>query len=365
MAGLLLAACGGAASPAPASQSAAANAPVSVQASAKPAASTSSAKPAASAGAAAASGSAAAKPAASGLTNVVASYSNVAGVYIPWWIAQDEGIFAQNGLSVDMKFMAGATTTAAMLANEVEFGSIGGGDVISAAANGADFVIVGVIVPTYTFIIEANQSIKQPADLNGKSVGVSTLGSASDIGTRVGLRKLGIDPKNVRIVQEGTPVNATAAMVGGAIEAATISPPENVKLNRQGFHDLIDLSQLGLPASTNTLTVRKSWYATHHDVAQKFIDSLVQGVAKAKKDKAATIKVIQKYLKYGDDAMDQTTYSYYVGSVFPALPYPKADQFKDAQDELAVNNEKLRGFDVSSIFDPSLVQSAADRGLDK
>jgi NitT/TauT family transport system substrate-binding protein len=374
----LLAACG-AASPAntpPPSSSAAAAASaatsVPAAASAKPAASSSaSARPSASASAAAS-----AKPAASGsvsaaanpepgTTLVKASYSNVAGVYIPWWLAQDAGIFRKNGLSVDMTLMAGATTTAAMLGGDIEFGSIGGGDVISAAANGADLVILGVIVPTYTFIIEASSAVKTPAELKGRGIGVSTIGSASDIGTRVGLRKLGVDPKDVRIVQEGTPVNAVAALTGGAIEAATISPPQNVILNRQGFHELIDLSQLGLPAATNTLTVRKSWLNTHHDTAQKFIDSLIQAVALAKKDKPATIAVIKKYLKYGDDALDEATYEYHTKSVFPALPYPRVEQFKDAQDELAGANDKLKGFDVASLFDPSLVQSAADRGLDK
>jgi ABC-type nitrate/sulfonate/bicarbonate transport system substrate-binding protein len=88
----LLAACGGTATPAT---------PVP-----------SAASPAASAAGSSASSapSAAAKPA--------------AGVYIPWWIAHDEGIFARNGLAVDMKFMAGATSTAAMVGGAIEAATI-------------------------------------------------------------------------------------------------------------------------------------------------------------------------------------------------------------------------------------------------
>ena len=51
--------------------------------------------------------------------------------------------------------------------------------------------------------------------------------------------------------------------------------------------------------------------------------------------------------------------------LIPPLPYPEAEQFKDAQDTLGAKNEKVRTFDLAKLLDVSFVQAAADRGLDK
>jgi len=59
------------------------------------------------------------------------------------------------------------------------------------------------------------------------------------------------------------------------------------------------------------------------------------------------------------------TYEKYAVPLILLLPYPKAEQFKDAQETLGEKNEKVRTFDLSKLLDAAFVQSAADRGLDK
>ena len=117
----LVTACGGTASPPPVASSAAA----------KPASVT-------PAGSAAAS----AKP--SGLTKISSFYSTVSPTFAPMWIAKEAGIFAKNGLDVDVQLIQNPQGTAALLSNQVQIG-LGGAALPNAIASGFCAVGVGAI----------------------------------------------------------------------------------------------------------------------------------------------------------------------------------------------------------------------------
>src|SRR5205085_10166022 len=69
---------------------------------------------------------------------------------------------------------------------------------------GADAVIIGATNNTVIFSLMAAPSIREYADLRGKRLGVSRLGSSSDSAARSALTKWGLRPEeDVTIVQMG------------------------------------------------------------------------------------------------------------------------------------------------------------------
>lgn len=98
---------------------------------------------------------------------------------------------------------------------------------------------------------------------------------------------------------------------------------------------------------------------------QKYVDSTVRSVAQLKKDKPAAIAVLKKYFGNNADTGFDEAYEFYTKEVTPTLPYPRPEQFADAQAELGKKNDKVKNLDLKTLLDPSFVQSAADRGLDK
>jgi NitT/TauT family transport system substrate-binding protein len=385
---LLLAACGGTASSSPApgsaagspstavaSTPAAASAPTnaSAAASAKPAASAAASGSAAAtpAASAAASGGAAAKPAtsgsaAAGLTKLVVSYSNIVSLELPIWTAQDGGVFKSHGLDVDLRLLESSQGMPALIAGEIQFADISGGTPIDAVAAGADVVDIAEFGPVYPYLFMVPADIKDISGLKGKKVGVSSIGSASDVATRVLLKKVGLEPdKDVSIIAVGSATARTAALLNGAIQGGVQLPPDQLQLESKGFHSLYDMSDLKLPNSNTTETVKRDYMNSHRDVVQKYVDSLVDSAARIRKDKAAAVNVLKKYFKSDDANAMSVAYDYYVGKVMPSLPFPKAEQLQDARDVLALKNPKVKDVDLSRIVEPSFVQSAADRGLDK
>ena len=369
--GGLLAACGGGAA-APSSPP-----PASVQApaaSAKPAASAASAKPAASASAKPA-GAASGKPAASAKVasvapaqpgQILAAYSEIVTSNLPMWAAKEGGIYQKNGINVDLRLIESSLSIGALLAGQVQVAGVGGSETLAAAVSGGDVKILATTTPVYPYKLEVAANIKTPADLKGKKIAISRVGSSSDVATRAGLKKIGLNPdKDVSIVQVGSLQARTAAMVSGAVQASMANPPDTLTLEDQGFHALVDLSTLDLPASNNGVVVQGAWLAGHKAEAQKYIDSYVQAIARVKKDKPFALQVMQKYLKMTDTRKLNAAYDYWVGKTMPTLPYPKANQFTDSVAVIALKNPAAKTYDLNRLIDPSFIQSAADRGMDK
>jgi len=127
------------------------------------------------------------------LTSIHATYSNLVATELPVWLAQDQGIFAKHGLDVDLRLADSGAGMPALLSGEVQIIDIAVPQVLSAAAGGAQVVDVAENSPLQPYLLQVSPEIKTAADLKGKKVGISSPGSASDIATRVVLRKLGLE----------------------------------------------------------------------------------------------------------------------------------------------------------------------------
>ena len=300
-------------------------------------------------------------------TKIVVTYGSVAADVLPTYVALEGGFFLRNGLDVDLQLISSSTAAvAALVSQKADFVQAGGSEAVSSAVGGADVVVTAITSPVYSYLLEAASEIKAPSDLKGKKVGISTAGSSSDVAVRVALRKIGLEPdRDVTVVAIGGVPQRVAAMQTGAIQATVANPPETTTLERAGFHPLLDLAGLKLPATNQTTITRRDVVATRPQVVQAFVDALVQSIAYMKKNKQFTVGVLKKYFKSEDDAAMGATVDFYVSEVLPPLPYPKADLFADAITVLAAKNDKVKTFDVNKILDPSFVQKAADRGLDR
>jgi NitT/TauT family transport system substrate-binding protein len=343
--GMLLAGCGGApAGVAPAVSSAPARAAASVSA------------------------SPAAKPAASGqLTKVTAAYPNISGSNIPIFITTEGGYFRRNGLDVDLQFINGAAkSTGALLANQVEICHCGGSEALNVNTANGDLVVTAVLTPVYPYKFMAAPEIKTFNDLKGKPIGISSIGGAVDVVTRLVLRKNGLDPdKDVILVPDNGSTFRIDALLGGATKAAMADPPGLMKLEQNGFHAIANPAAEKIPTANSGVLAQRSWLTTHRDVMQHYIDALIEGTARAKKDKAFAVSAMKKYFKSDDDAAMSGTYDFFVNDVETLEPLAKPDQFTDSINELAKQNPGVKSYDISRAIDNSFVQSAIERGLAK
>ncbi|MFI5269475.1 MAG: ABC transporter substrate-binding protein [Chloroflexota bacterium] len=294
-------------------------------------------------------------------------YSALSPSYLALWAAQDAGIFQQHGLDVSLQLTGGGSPAMAVfLSGQADIFQAAGSDIIGAVASGADIVVTATTSPVYPFKLEVNPSIKSPADLKGKKIGVTSIGDTSDTALRLALPKLGIDPdKDVTLVAVGSSQNTATAMLSGALDAGPLSPPVNLVVEAKGFYPLFDIPALKLPVANQEVAGQRAWLGGHREVMQKYVDALVQATARVKRDKPFAISLMKKYLKSDDEAALNASYDFTSQEVLQPLPFPTVEQFNNVLSIISKRNDKLAGFDAGKIVDPSFVQSAAERGLEK
>lgn len=297
------------------------------------------------------------------------SYSNVIADELPLWATKEGGFFDQQGLDVgDLQLIASSQGVAALLSGKIDIAQIGGSETLSANAEaGGDgpLVVFAQLAGVYPFVLEVAPDIKSASDLKGKKVGVSAIGSSSDIATRVALKGLGLSDTDVTILAVGSAQQRIAAVQSGAIQAGVAQPPDSLQLESKGFHVLYDLATQKLPSANTSVVTTRTFMAAHRDVLQRYVDALILGTQKLKADKAFGISVLKKYLKLSDETALGATYDFYAVKVATVQPFVRPDMFKDAQTQLGAKNEKVKAYDVTKMLDTSLVQNAIDRGLGK
>jgi NitT/TauT family transport system substrate-binding protein len=298
---------------------------------------------------------------------LVVSYSNIIGDELPLWATKEGGFFEQNALDIgDLQNIASAQGVPAVISNNVQVAQVGGSEVLSVNAEGGDLVVVAQLAGVYPFVLEVAAPIKTIADLKNRKVGVSSVGSSSDIATRAALKRMGLDPdKDVTIVPVGSAAQRTAAMLSGAIDAGVSQPPDSLAVEAKGFHVLYDLASQKLPSANTSVVVTRAFLTANKAVVQRYVDAIVQGIKKLKADRQFGIDVLKKYFKSTDDVAMAATYDFYAQLVTATQPFAKPEMFADAQTILGAKSDKVKNYDVTKMLDTTFVQSAIDRGLDK
>jgi ABC-type nitrate/sulfonate/bicarbonate transport system substrate-binding protein len=136
-----------------------------------------------------------------------------------------------------------------------------------------------------------------------------------------------------------------------------------LKLEAAGYHSIAKMAELNLPTAATTIVVTRSYLTANKPVVQRYVDSIVEAIAKARADKPATIAALKKYLKSDDDRAMTAAYDWYVGTVLKDPPTPTAAQLAAIQDIVSKFNEKVKTVDPAKIIDDSFVKSALERGL--
>jgi NitT/TauT family transport system substrate-binding protein len=290
---------------------------------------------------------------------------SLSGTQFPLWMAIDGGILRNHGIDVDLSLLTGANAITTLVAGQTQVVMAGGGEALNASANGGDLIYAATINPRFDYVFLAAPEVKTINDLKGKKVGVASTGGTIYMATRVAFKRMGLDYyKDINAVQMGVTQERVAALDSGAIQATMADPPTARTLEPKGFHVLYDMVAQGIPYSGSGVVFQKSWIAANHDLAQRYVDSIIQGIKLTKENKDLAIATYKKRTKNDSQALAEDAWNYYT-PILPALPYPRVDQFSESLDILADLNPKVKSVNLDTFIDDSFVRDAEARGLGK
>jgi len=145
--------------------------------------------------------------------------------WFPWQVAQDEGLFAKNGVKVDLKYFESYTDSlTALSTGNLDANSQTLNDTLSSVSGGAKQTVVLVNDnSTGNDQIIARPGINSIADLKGKKVAAEQ-GTVDHYLLLLALRKAGLTEQDVQFTPLVTDA-AAAAFVAGKVDAVGVFAP--------------------------------------------------------------------------------------------------------------------------------------------
>jgi NitT/TauT family transport system substrate-binding protein len=292
-------------------------------------------------------------------------YSSISGAYIGIWVAHDAGLFQKEGLEDQIILIpSGSQLAQVTVAGEVEIGSLNGSSAMAAALKGADLKVIGNSVNKMIFSIYAKPEIKTVEQLKGKKIGVTRFGSSTDISARYALRKHNLDPqKDVTILQLGSITSIMGGLQGGSIEAGVLSPPTQFAVDKMGYREVINVTDMDLAFPNPSLVAQGDIIKRKPDVIDRFMRAYVRGIHRARTDRELTIKSIAKYTKLEDAFVLQKSYDLYVGKVLEPVPYINMTGMKNALDDLAKTMVEAKNAKPEQFVDIRFIERIEKSGI--
>ncbi|MET0585659.1 MAG: ABC transporter substrate-binding protein [Candidatus Binatia bacterium] len=284
----------------------------------------------------------------------------------PIWVMEDRKLLQKQGVTPEIiAINASPTVLQALLANEIEAASISVTTLTSSRLAGADTVMIFGVVPTFVDHIVSLSSVTAVEQLKGKTAGVNRLGSTSDLGLRLALKKIGIDPdKDVKIIPTGGTAERFAALSKGITQFTIIPEPFLTQAEKLGFRNLYNISDLKIPFWWNGILSRESIVKAKRPLMLKLVRAMVEAIHIIKTEKEYAKGLFKKNLGVSDPEGLERAYKDY-NNAFPEIPYPYPDGVKTMLDDLAPKNPKAAAADPKAYVDMSLVAELDKSGFIK
>lgn len=298
-------------------------------------------------------GSSSASGSSGGATSITVSYSEQVADELPLWIAQSAGYFKDEGLNVKLVSLSSDQGFPALISGQAQIASIGGTEIVSGVAAGADVKVLATLTPVFPY--ELFTKLTSASALKGKKIGITSKSGSLYVATLAALKQLGLKASDVTLVPLGSVTNVNNALLAGTIDAAVSHPPATTQFESAGFHSLLNLAAQKLPNINVGIAATSSYVSKNPTVLTKFMKALKSAINREKSDEKFSSQVLEKNLGIKDPKALQDTWSYYAKEVLPAVPTPSVDQLKAAQQTLVGSVPGVEKVDLSKIVDTQFV----------
>src|SRR5437870_1885956 len=232
-----------------------------------------------------------------------ASYGAISGSMAPIWVAKEAKLFEKQGLDLNLVYIPGGPRSImSLIGGSVQFVNHSGMPALEAYQRGADTALIASSMNQLEHAVVAQKSITSVEQLRSKVLGISAIGSLTDILMREGLRLNGISEKDVTIVPVGDEGGRLNALQTGRVQAVIIFGVQRLTATKMGFRQLIDFSKLLLEVSGSSILARHSYVLKNPDITLKFLKAWIEGTYLFKAKSELSLGVLKNYVatQYSD-----------------------------------------------------------------
>lgn len=249
---------------------------------------------------------------------------SVAAVYL----GIEQGMFEDAGVTVKPKIATGfAPNLAAVVNGESEVGFAAVVPLMVARAKGAPIkIIAGTDAAPKKYdaktdpdniFTSPDSGIDGPADLEGKTVAVTALGSIQELGVSLMVEDAGGDPKKVKFL--ALPSNdMLSALEQGRVDAVALSEPFNSEAHAQGLKPLFSYVTSPTPgAPVGAYFTSENTLKTKADSINAFVKGVEEATTYAQDNPDAVRTILPTYTKISADVAGEVNTFDYASKITP------------------------------------------------
>lgn len=300
------------------------------------------------------------------LNRLNVGYSAISADQLPAWVAKETGIFAKNGLDVQVIFFTGGTTAIlALVSGDVPITQVSGPGLVNSALAGSDAVFVAAGMTSLNYVLMGKGGIKTGEQLKGGTVAISRFGSATDSIARFALRKIGLTPgKDVTLVQVGSGPDRLAAILTGRVTAAVINPPSNFIAERQGLAVVADVAQMGLVFQHTGVATTRRFIRENPDLVRRYMRAHVEAVHRIWTDKESTVRTLGKYMGSNVDReiLEKSRDNILTEALLPKKQVPSLEGLKTVLEDIGERDARAKTAKPEQFIDLTFIRELEQNG---
>jgi NitT/TauT family transport system substrate-binding protein len=291
-------------------------------------------------------------------------YSSDAPGSLATWLARDTGIFAKNGLDVELVRTRTTIGVMALLSGELDFIQASGPVVIESNLRGTDLVYVAGGMATLDFIFMSQPEIKSAEMLKGGVVGLASIRGASLVATEFALEKLGLKNKDVKFIVIGGTPERLISLRSKLLQATLLSPPTSIVAEKEGFNSLADVGALGLPFLHNGIALSRRFIRDNSDTVKRYVKSQIDAVYLMKTDRKTSVAVLGKYMRQtaNREVLERSYDLTATDQKYPRKQYPTLAGIQTVLNAIADDNPKAKTARPEQFVDARFIKELDDGG---
>jgi NitT/TauT family transport system substrate-binding protein len=234
----------------------------------------------------------------------------------PLYLGMKQGFFEEQQLEIEPQLAeGGAAITPAVLSGDFQIGFSNTISLLIAASQDLPVEIIsqGVLAGTSEeeawadLLVLKDGPIKEPADLEGKTIAVNTLKNICEVTIKASLEKEGVAVDELKFAEVPFP-DMNAALEAGRVDGACVVEPF-VSQGKAGKARGIDPFYVNTAPDLTVATyfTSKQYAAENADVVERFVTAMEESLEYAQSNPDAVREVLGEYTEIPPEAIESIT----------------------------------------------------------
>ena len=135
------------------------------------------------------------------------------------------------------------------------------------------------------------------------------------------LRKIGVDPKDVTVLQVGNETQRLVALKSGGIDGSIFNAPFGAEAKKLNFNILADAGALNIPYFNTGMCGSTQMMQKNEARMLNFLRAYLEAIKIFKTEPEYTLKALSQFSKVNDQELLKEAYEYNRARI-PDVPYP-------------------------------------------